>query len=1346
MYPRLEIREGEATHSPEMLAACQKLHEATLLRRKYLVGLHHQPMRDGQVSSAGTGGAVPASFRLEHGVFRLVNEAGALCDEILDAKEFLRDYTRVLEIVNDGPVKTLSYERMKLLELKYQMHTGLNSALEQEATTEDIRDFHNVYKVDTHVHLAAAMTASQLLRFIKEKLVAEKDTVVNVKRDADGNVVLEENLAQVFQRLNIRPEHLTTDSLDVHGDNTFQRFDNFNSKYNPFGFAELRDIFLKSSNAIQGRYFAELTQELLRERGPCLASEYRVSIYGRSPREWVELAEWVGKYRLQSKTNRWIVQVPRIFNVWNKHAGVACFEAMISNIFLPLFQASLDPAAHPTLSAFLDDVSGYDSVDDESKPEPSVDTWPHPEDWRHPENPAYAYYQYYIWANLAGLNKLRASRGLSTFNARPHCGESGSVDHLAAAFLVASHINHGINLHYSMPLQYLYYLTQIGLAVSPLSNNSLFLDYRKNPFKLFFHRGLFVSLSTDDPLQFHFTQDPLIEEYAIASIHWKFNSIDLSELARNSVLMSGFTHRTKTRWVGPSYFQEGLDGNDISFTNVPNIRVSYRHETLTSERAFLLRSVSPSLALSSSSPSSPSPSSSPLVTSSTSSLASSPITRAESPVLARWTSLEISHPADVPINISQEGIRAVYLLQKAKLLRRKYVLTNHPAHPDLASETLPASADAEPLNYVFDGGIFRVSREQLRKARLLPDSPIAALSTGQLNRDIIYASLSSLDAGLVGDDTHIVKRSICYQHIISFEEFLQDYQTIVEIAEDGPSRTWCDQRLSLLDNQYRFHLLMNKSGEKAQVKRNHSDFYQAHKVDTHVHLSSAPHPEQLLVFMKKALEDHASEPVTLSGGGPPETLSSIFKRLHIPVEHLTIDSLGMSNLDGAVGRFDTFKELHNPFGSAQMRELFLKHDNDMDGRFFGELIQSVMDISARTPQCHTEYRVSIAGRYPAEWHVLAAWAQAFNLVRPGQNTWLIQVPRNYHLLKAAGSVGSFGQMLQNIFQPLFDVTLNPSSDPVLHQFLSNVSGFDSVDDESHCDVFPSPPIVPDKWTHQDNPPYVYYLYYMWANVTSLNNLRRACNLTVFDFRPHSGAAGDWRHLAGSFLLSQGISHGLLLNDRPVLQYLWYLMQIPIYCSPIAENGLYLSLENHPFIDYFRRGLSVSLCTDNPLQHHFTEEPLIEEYAIVAQLHALSPIDMTEIAVNSVLHSGFSDALKRQWMGANFRTGNDPLFTNLPPIRHSFRQFVYRNEKAFISICMRYYTEHGALRRDLPVLSNVLDTIFNHTPATPDPDSSVLRSSQGSNNSSGHKSLKSYFRGIATKVARSRLRGSINNSS
>jgi AMP deaminase len=35
-------------------------------------------------------------------------------------------------------------------------------------------------------------------------------------------------------------------------------------------------------------------------------------------------------------------------------------------------------------------------------------------------------------------------------------------------------------------------------------------------------------------------QEPLIEEYSIAAQVWKLSSVDMNELAKNSVIMSGF--------------------------------------------------------------------------------------------------------------------------------------------------------------------------------------------------------------------------------------------------------------------------------------------------------------------------------------------------------------------------------------------------------------------------------------------------------------------------------------------------------------------------------------------------------------------------------------------------------------------------------------------------------------------------------------------------------------------------------------------------------------------------------------------------------------------------------------
>lgn len=261
------------------------------------------------------------------------------------------------------------------------------------------------------------------------------------------------------------------------------------------------------------------------------------------------------------------------------------FQEIIDNIFLPLLEVTARPSSHPELHKFLQYIIGFDSVDDESKPENPLfeRDVPTPDNWTDDENPPYAYYQYYMYANIAVLNHFRAERGLNTFVLRPHCGEAGPIQHLICGYMLSENISHGLLLRKVPVLQYLYYLAQVGIAMSPLSNNSLFLNYHRNPLPEYLARGLVVSLSTDDPLQFHFTKEPLMEEYSIAAQVWKLSSCDMCELARNSVLMSGFPHKMKKYWLGPNYTKEGVAGNDISRTNVPDIRVAFRYETLLDE-------------------------------------------------------------------------------------------------------------------------------------------------------------------------------------------------------------------------------------------------------------------------------------------------------------------------------------------------------------------------------------------------------------------------------------------------------------------------------------------------------------------------------------------------------------------------------------------------------------------------------------------------------------------------------------------------------------------------------------------------------------------------------------------
>lgn len=315
-------------------------------------------------------------------------------------------------------------------------------------------------------------------------------------------------------------------------------------------------------------------------------AEYRISIYGRSEDEWDKLAAWVVDNKLFSHNVRWLIQIPRLYDIYKREGSVNNFEELIVKIFKPLFEVTKDPSSHPKLHIFLQRVVGFDSVDDESKVERRIyKKFPVPNEWNTKQNPPYSYWIYHLFANLTSLNVWRKQRGFNTFILRPHCGEAGDTDHLAAAVLCCNSISHGILLRKVPFLQYIFYLDQIGIAMSPLSNNALFLAYEKNPFLGYFKRGLNVSLSTDDPLQFAFTKEPLIEEYSVAAQIYKLTAVDMCELARNSVLQSGFEAAIKARWLGNDYQRPGVEGNSMDKTNVPNTRVHYRYNTLQYELA-----------------------------------------------------------------------------------------------------------------------------------------------------------------------------------------------------------------------------------------------------------------------------------------------------------------------------------------------------------------------------------------------------------------------------------------------------------------------------------------------------------------------------------------------------------------------------------------------------------------------------------------------------------------------------------------------------------------------------------------------------------------------------------------
>lgn len=91
--------------------------------------------------------------------------------------------------------------------------------------------------------------------------------------------------------------------------------------------------------------------------------------------------------------------------------------------------------------------------------------------------------------------------------------------------------------------------------------------------------------------------------------------------------------------------------------------------------------------------------------------------------------------------------------------------------------------------------------------------------------------------------------------------------------------------------------------------------------------------------------------------------------------------------------------------------------------------------------------------------------------------WLIQIPRLFKVYKSTGQVSNFQNMLENIFQPVLLASLFPDRYPHIALFLTQLVGFDTVDDESLMEKVTSyenyKEIKPDSWDVNENPPYSY---------------------------------------------------------------------------------------------------------------------------------------------------------------------------------------------------------------------------------------------------------------------------------
>lgn len=343
-----------------------------------------------------------------------------------------------------------------------------------------------------------------------------------------------------------------------------------------------------------------------------------------------------------------------------------------------------------------------------------------------------------------------------------------------------------------------------------------------------------------------------------------------------------------------------------------------------------------------------------------------------------------------------------------------------------------------------------------------------------------------------------------HRNIKSAEDYLSSIQEIMNVVQDPACKSFCFQRLKYLEKKFDFHIMFNGPLELSETRDiKHRDFYNIRKVDVHVHHSACMQQKELLRFIREKYRTEPNTVVYINEKREMLTLKSIFdEELKSTAYESTIDTLGVNALGNCFHRFDLFNEKYNPFGQKLLRDIFLKTDNYIEGRYLAEITKKQIKNLERSKYQHVEWRISIYGKNKNEWLKISKWVLN-NQLSSIRVRWMIQVPRLYHIYKKMKLINTFADFLSNIFSPCFEAIKNPEENKEIFIFLHQIVGWDSVDDESIISNYTlkgGELPTPDKYVSEHNPPYSYYAYYMYINIRMLNEFMISRNMRPMAFR------------------------------------------------------------------------------------------------------------------------------------------------------------------------------------------------------------------------------------------------------
>lgn len=278
-------------------------------------------------------------------------------------------------------------------------------------------------------------------------------------------------------------------------------------------------------------------------------------------------------------------------------------------------------------------------------------------------------------------------------------------------------------------------------------------------------------------------------------------------------------------------------------------------------------------------------------------------------------------------------------VQKCINLRRKYQKISLQCQGDNPKNDPSWKIYPEPPHPVWNPETKEFDRERTRKSA---DFHYEVCDIPGKKDDMVFKPDGNMvyqvyeNHAAMQDNTPIVQ-------VPTLREYYMDLDEICSISGEGPSKSFAFRRLQYLEAKWNLYSLLNEYREIAACKRvPHRDFYNVRKVDTHVHHSACMNQKHLLRFIKHKMKTSSDEQVIFRDN-KVLTLREVFDSLNLSAYNLSIDTLDMHAHTDTFHRFDKFNLKYNPVGESRLREIFLKTDNYIQGRYLAEITKQVMD-------------------------------------------------------------------------------------------------------------------------------------------------------------------------------------------------------------------------------------------------------------------------------------------------------------------------------------------------------------------------------------------------------------------